>query len=138
MSTDIIASTESDPDMQAASDQQAAERRQAFIAGLRQLATFYEQQPAIEAPYGLMVNVSVSTRETMARYARLTSWAKRYLDAWFCLVKEFSGGVTLELNIERGHVCRRVVTGTKVVPAQPEQVVEEVEWVCDDALLEAQ
>lgn len=113
----------------------ALKRRIAFIAGVRACADFFEMQPDLEAPWGLMVNISVSDKATMGRYARLTTWAKQYLGDWFSLVKDFGGGVTLELNIARAQVCRKVVTGTQIVPAQPEREVELVEWVCEDALL---
>lgn len=47
------------------------------------------------------------------------------------------GAFTITAIGARDAVCRRVVVGTKVIPAQPEQVVDEVEWVCDDPLLRA-
>jgi len=51
------------------------------------------------------------------------------------LVREFGGDVSLHVNAARSTVCRRVVTGTKVIPARPEHTVEEVEWVCEDQSL---
>lgn len=47
------------------------------------------------------------------------------------------GILTLRISAERSQVCRKIVTGTKVVPAYtiPERVEEDVEWVCDEPLL---
>ena len=112
--------------------------RKAFIQGLRACADFFEQHPTVNTPYCETINVFVGTRDGMAAHARASTWEKVYSDSWFMLCKEFGGGVTLEINTSRETVCRRIVTGTEVVPAQPERVVEKVEWICEDAALLAE
>lgn len=114
--------------------QEANDRRAAFIQALRDCADFYERHPAVEAPYSTTFNVFVATREEMSLHARAATWEKDYSDDWFMLRKTF-GPLTLDINTSRERVCRKVVTGTRTIPAQPERVVEEIEWVCEDALL---
>lgn len=59
----------------------------------------------------------------------------------FDFTKDYGGGVTASVVVDRPAVCERVVTGTETVtvpakPAQPEQVVERevVEWRCEPLL----
>ena len=105
--------------------------------GLRELADFLDANPQLELTTPSHM-IYVSERDKLAEIARQGSWAKTYRGDYFNLVKTFSGDVTLEVFTDRDAVCRKVVTGHRVVPAQPateEHTVEIVEWVCDDALL---
>lgn len=104
------------------------------IQGLRTLADFFEAHPGVPVPWHMQVDVFVETKAELATIARQTTWEKQYRDTWFTLHRDF-GTVSLEVNIEREKVCRRVVTGTEVLPARPAQVVDTFEWRCDDALL---
>lgn len=113
----------------------AAVRRTAFIQGLRDCATFLETHPAVQAPVYVVMNVFARTREDVVAHARVASWQKEYNEGWFNLRKDFGEDVRLEINADRGLVCRKVPTGTKVVPAQPERTVETYDWACDDAVL---
>jgi hypothetical protein len=110
-------------------------RREGYIAGLRALADFLEQHPDMPTPYYDTINIFVPTREEIATIARLTSWEKEYQTTYFVLRKMFGDDLRLEVNIDRGAVCRKVVTGTKTVPAQPEHTIEEYAWVCDEPIL---
>lgn len=113
-------------------------RRAAFIAGLRELAAFLEQHPDVDAPRHQTMNFFPRTREKMQKIARGASWDKVWLEDWFTLRKTFCDDLTLEINIERGTVCRKVKTGTTIVsakPAEPEHEVETYQWVCDDSIL---
>lgn len=110
--------------------------RAATIQGLRELAMFLEQHPEVPCPMVGGQNAFIATKAEMRALARVTSWRKEYVGSWFTLAKDFPGDVALHLNIERSTVCRKVVTGTKVVPARPEHEVEEFEWVCDEPLLQ--
>lgn len=103
--------------------------RAIYIQSLRDCADFLEQHPAVKLPVSCVsFNAFVDTKEELAAQARLTSWEKRWSGEWFSLSKTF-GVVTLEINADRSLVCRRVVTGTREVPAKTEEVVE---WVCED------
>jgi hypothetical protein len=115
------------------------DERTKAIQGLRQLADFLEAHPAVPLPVLWGLNAYARSRADLAAAARVGGWTKSYNDSWFALSREFGeGAVTLEINIERGQVCRKVVTGTRVVPAQPESVVETYDWVCDEPALLAE
>lgn len=111
----------------------------AFAAALRELADFIESDERIPLPSNLMVNVFCRSREELADVARAASWQKEYNDVWFMLRRTFGGErVIFDVNTERSEVCRKVVTGSVVVPAKPavpEHVEETFEWVCDDVAL---
>lgn len=113
------------------------ERRRAYVSGLRQLANFMEAHPDLPVPYAGAANAFVNSKADLAALARSTGvrWAKAASDDYFCLLVHFHGGHSYELNVSREQVCRKVVTGTRIEPAKPEQVVEEFHWVCDEPLL---
>lgn len=115
----------------------ATDERAQMIRGLHDLAEFLAAQPAI-TPCSQTYNVYVTDRDELTRIARLGSWRKVYNGPYFSLVKDFSGGVRLEVFTDRSTVCRKVVTGQRTIPAQPatdERVEDIVEWQCDDAVL---
>lgn len=112
-----------------------ADDRESVIRGFRALADFLEQHPDVPAPYCSTQNVFAKDKEEVARCARTSTWEKDYSQDWFMLRKDFGGSVTLEINISRSEVCRRVVTGTQVIPASPERTVDVVEWVCEESIL---
>lgn len=109
------------------------ERRAAFIQALRDCADFLESHPAVIAPRYNTMNVFVNTREEVAAQAKAASWEKVYNGDWFYLSRAFGEDLRLDITVEREVMCRKVVTGTRVVPARPEQTVEEFEWRCDEA-----
>jgi hypothetical protein len=108
-------------------------RRQAFIDSLRACADFLESHPNVKAPRYVTMNVFVDTREELAEQARSATWVKTFTGKFFSLSKSFGEDVTIDITAERELVCRRVVTGTRVLPAQPERVVEDYTWECDEA-----
>jgi hypothetical protein len=110
-------------------------RRTAFIQSLCDCADFLERHQAVKAPQYVTMNVFVNTREEVAAHAKAASWKKVHSDDWFWLHREFGEDLSLDITASRETVCRRVVTGTRTIPARPEETVEEVEWVCDDAVL---
>lgn len=110
-------------------------RRDAFIAGLRACADFLEAHPELRTPENQTLNVWNCTKEDLTVAAKTSSWEKVYAGTLFYLTKSFGEGLTLEYNTPRETVCRKVVKGTIIIPARPEQEVEDVEWVCDDAAL---
>ena len=110
-------------------------QRVAFIQALRDCADFFEQRPEVKTPLYSVLNVFVDTKEDLATHARAATWEKNYVSNWFMLRKVFGTadvGVTLEINAQRETVCRKVVTGTTVLPARPEQIAETYEWVCEN------
>lgn len=109
------------------------ERAQA-LADMRALLDFIEQHPEIAMPTFNTVLVRVNTRDDLAAIARLGSWEKVYNGEYFSLVKQF-GTHTLDVFTDRSVVCRKVITGTRTVPATAEHVEEVTEWVCEDGSL---
>lgn len=126
-------------------------QRDEMVSSLRQLADFIEEKGE-DLPY---LNVSIGAYEygdydettykhlpdtikaKMAGYARaLKPCKKDFSGQSFALTRKF-GILTVRIAAEREKVCRKIVTGTKVVPAYtiPERIEEEAEWVCDEPLL---
>lgn len=116
--------------------------RNDLIAGLHELADFFEDHPRIEAPANIAVNSMYFDREEFIRAAREFGSAKKdTIENWFYLTKSFgNGAVTFDLNITRDKVCTKRVTGTRTVPRKPavaeheEEIV--VEWECPDSILD--
>lgn len=113
-------------------------RRAAFIQSLRDFAAFLEQHPAVKAPRYVNINSFVNTRDEVAAQARAASWEKVWNGDWFYLRKEFGDHLTFDVATDRATICRKVVTGTRTVEAQPERVVEEFTWECDEPSLLAE
>ncbi len=114
------------------------DNRTLFIQGLRDLASFYDAHPQVPPPYQHQVMVFTDDKATLAAIAKAGNWEKVWSDSWFSLKKAFGESLLLEIYVDRSVVCRKVVTGTRVVPATPatEEREEEVtEWVCDDVSL---
>lgn len=110
------------------------ERRKKFIGDLRALANFLEQT---EVPHPIfnVLGVYVADRAELTQIAKVGRWEKEYVGDWFMLKKTFGEDLTLQYQTEREKVCRRVVTGKRVIPAQEQREVDVIEWVCDDASL---
>lgn len=108
------------------------EKRQPLIDGLREFATFLEQNPDVPTPYVSAPSFSyfVDTREEMQAFARmLGDTEKEYINEYFYL-KKFFGPVRFDVNSYRSLVCEKRIVGTKTIPAQPERTEQIVEWEC--------
>ena len=114
--------------------------RERVIDGLREFADFLEAYPTVRADEQRFM-IYAQNREVLANYARLTTWEKDYGNGdtgYFTLRKRFGSGAVLEVFTDRSHVCRRVVTGRRIVPARPaveEHEEDVVTWECDGSLL---
>lgn len=142
----------------------AAEKRAAYISGLRKLADLLEQHEDFPLPYG------AGTSGEMASYRMSFYLFGDSREAFVSAARKFPGtldkvvaddtfrlngqieGLHFELVAFRKDVCERVVTGTRevtrtipdptvVVPTVPmvevTETVEDVEWVCAPLLAEA-
>jgi hypothetical protein len=127
----------------------STERRRQFIEGLRAVANFYEQNPgAWYDGMHLTLNMYVwgrSARKTLAEMARAFGQCNKvYDDNNITLSRQFSEQVTLAVFAPRAKVCRRVVLGTRILPARivpateevriPASSVEILEWQCGPLL----
>jgi hypothetical protein len=129
-----------DDEVRIAAQERDTEQRRAFVAGLREMADFIDAHPNLPTPYGSAQNTFVNTKEALAVIAREPGvrWEKSASDGYFYLKVSFAGGHAYEVNLERAQVCRKVVTGTRIEPARPEQEVETYIWECDEPLLAVQ
>ena len=124
-------------------------RRWNFIRGLRAVADFYEQNP--DAYYdGMNITLNMyawgaAARQTLRRMAlALAPCNKVYDDHNVTVSRQFSEQITVAVFAPRAKVCRRVVTGTRILPARiipatneiriPPARMEIVEWQCDPLL----
>jgi hypothetical protein len=129
----------------------ALRRRQQFIAGLRAVAQFYEDHP--DAWYDgvhLTLNMYIwgrKAREILARTVKaLGSCTKIYDDTNITVSRKFTPQVTLSVFVPRAKVCRRVILGTRILPARtvpaggevhlPATTEQIVAWSCDPLLQE--
>ena len=109
--------------------------RQPFIQSLRDLADWLDAHPDVPTPDSVQLHTLVRTKDELRAVAKASpAWAKLYFGEYMAL-RHTVGTIEYDINIARSEVCRKVVTGTKVVPAQPETTVEDFEWVCDDPIL---
>ena len=110
-----------------------------FVDGLRALAGFLERHPDMPRPGTVRVDIWVDTKEEFRKVARTLGSAEKLdqFDWLYVLRKHFSETVQLDLNITRGLVCERIVTGTRVVPETftPERVEQIFEWTCPDSIM---
>jgi hypothetical protein len=126
-------------------------RRQRFIEGLRAVAQFYEQNP--DAWYDgihLTLNMYIwgrAAREILARTVRAFGpCTKNYDHTNVTVSRKFSDQVTLSVFAPRAKVCRRVILGTRILPARtvpatgevhlPASSEEIVAWRCGPLLQE--
>lgn len=126
-----------------------SERRRQFIEGLREVARFYEENP--DAWYdGIPITLNMfiwgrEARDILARTVKvLGSCSKNYDDTNMTVAKKFTNQVTLSLFAPRAKVCRRVILGTRTLPARivpasvelrlPAYSEEMVGWECDPLL----
>lgn len=131
----------------------AAKKTADYIAGLRELADFYEQNPNINLPYeGRMCNFGIfglSKAEIVTTVKAFGKCTKDYDANSVTILKTFPSGIKLQIYASRQEVCERIVvakhtepetvTPGKWVPEEvvPAREVEVVEWRCHP-LLEAE
>jgi hypothetical protein len=111
--------------------------RAAYVQGLRELADFVEAHPDLPVPFSGSHNVFLADKADVVALARAAGgrWEKGADPNYFYLKVRFAGGHTYDLNVDRERICRKVVTGTRTVPATPAHDVEEFHWICDEPLL---
>jgi hypothetical protein len=123
--------------------------RHQFIEGLRAVAQFYEENPgAWYDGIHLTLNMYIwgrKTREILARTVRsFGQCTKLYDDAYITVSRKFGDQVTLSVFASRAQVCRRVILGSRILPARtlpasgevhlPATTEEIVAWRCDPLL----
>jgi hypothetical protein len=110
----------------------------AAIRGLRAFADWLEENPeyAEDTMLDTTFNAFAVDRDHLGQWARVLGHARKvFSSSWFYLERNFGGDVKLHVNVNRTQVCRKVQTGTKVVPAVEEHEVPIYEWECDDPIV---
>jgi hypothetical protein len=130
-------------------DQTDQRRRLHFIEGLRAVADFYEQN--VDAYYdGMPITLNMyvwggAARHTLREMARAFGQCNKvYDDRNITVSRKFSEQITVAVFAPRAKVCRRVVTGARMLPARivpatkeiriPPARIEILEWQCDPLL----
>lgn len=125
-----------------------------LVEGLRAMADFIEEN--IDLPLDMEPEIKLNVwlhddstyydknpktaREKLREAARVLGKAeKEFSGTYFDLIKKFSPCVRIEYTVDREAVCKRVVTGKKIIPAEviqrKEREEEIVEWICTDPIL---
>lgn len=130
-------------------------RKSAWVAGIRALATFIEAHDEFDAPYMGPVWCWIHEHDPDEAKRRLAACAvalpgkadKHADDGTFNLITHF-GPVEVRVTVARDVVCERVVVGHKTVewtepPPGVEMVtrtreIEVVEWHCPESVLAGQ
>lgn len=124
-------------------------KAQTYAAGLRAVADFVEENADFLDNGGgtnllgdELVRFYAPDAAAIAGFVRLFGKAeKEYSDAGLFYLRTKIGGLPVEVFSNRGNVCRKIVKGTRVVPAVtipeqhiPEREEEIVEWECEPIL----
>jgi hypothetical protein len=108
--------------------------RTEYTQSLREFADFLEAHPEVPLPFfqafGWYGYRDKGRAGVVALAKALAHVRKDYDGASLWIRAEFAPGVTLCYGCPREEVCERVVTGTRIIPAQPEREEEIVEWRC--------
>ena len=116
-----------------------------YADGLRQIASWWEQHPAIRLPHDAAIYhyfSAISKHEIAELMRALGGEVNKKVDGtFFCVTKQF-GTITFEASAYRGNICTKrevgvmyvpeVVTSAKVVPAH---TIPQYEWDCPESLL---
>jgi hypothetical protein len=124
-------------------DEPMTERAQ-YIAGLRQIADFYDAHPEVPTPSDNHTNYAVNTDEDARNLAKaLGTFKKEYSEDMFTMSKTF-GSVQARFVFYRKAICKAKVVGVKTIEAEfvpaveaytrPARTVDIIEWDCGSLL----
>jgi hypothetical protein len=124
-----------------------------YIKALRELADFIESkdfpdswkgsylQNSFDVPY---LSLYVYDKEVFGAMCReLGSFEKEHTSYHLSALKKLTNGAKLTVNISKDYSCKKIVLGTKIVPAtedqvipgKPEHEVEEVSYECPESFV---
>ena len=124
------------------------EDRKQYISTLRKIADIAEKNPDIQVPYLGSIIISARSKQELIDLAKTYGgkWDKHYTDHEFNLTQQLAKSICLYMYIEKEKICKKIVTGKKIVPkfvipATEERVIPEheediVEWYCPDSIME--
>ena len=118
--------------------------RKAYIAGLRELATFLEKHEEAPLPETRLIVYRWGQEDFLPAVKALGSCQKKYSD-YYATASRMFGSIEYGVSVSRETVCTKRVVGTKTEPERyipgytvPEQQVDIVEWDCHPLLAEPQ
>jgi hypothetical protein len=117
------------------------DNRHEVITRLREFADFLEAHPDAPAPYadGIRFDVFALNKEEFVKYAKAIGGKLEKIHDYsttMVLRRQF-GQIEYDINVAREEVCKRVVTGKKLVAAVeavPEHEEDITEWRCTSIL----
>lgn len=109
-----------------------------YADDLRKLADFYDANPALPTPTGLL-DVWLdgeSVGKDLVRFSKALPkpLEKHANDYSYGFTARFGDGIELQVAAAREAVCTRREVGTKIIPARDEQVAPVYEWDCPKSL----
>jgi hypothetical protein len=117
------------------------ELREEYCAGLESLAQFLRTHEEMPLPTKDFTEY-VYGKLKFASFVRDLGTCKKEYSDWYVKVYKSFGPINYCISTSRETVCKKVVTGKKVVPLQPSQYYPEipeheedvVEWQCESIL----
>jgi hypothetical protein len=118
-----------------------SEERALYVAGLREIADFYDAHPEVPTPSDGHNNYAVNTDEDARKLAKaLGTFKKEYSEDMFTMSKTF-GSIQAKFVFYRKAICKAKVVGVKTIEAQfvpaytvPARTVDIIEWDCGSLL----
>ncbi len=109
-----------------------------YVAGLHELADFLASHPDYISRSKVEVVTFTDERGEFLALSRALRGTrdKRAWGSYYETMRSF-GPHQIVVSVPREQVCRKVVTGTRVVPATEETTEETYEWECDPVILSA-
>lgn len=105
--------------------------RARIIQAYRDLADFLEHFPQVPAPTWVQEDAFSDAAGIHDAIHLTGSWRKNWGSSYLSYIKDFGPAFTLQVNVARGDVCRKVQTGVKQVEAVEAHEEPVFEWVCD-------
>jgi hypothetical protein len=115
--------------------------REQFIAGLREMADFFETNPTFDLYAGTQLYYSFpDSRESFLDHCRmLGSFKKEWTNDSLKAVKTIAESHQINVFRDRKEFCKRIVTPVQVpateeflVTAKPAHTRDEITWECPD------
>lgn len=109
--------------------------RDKLCQGLRELATFLETHHEIPLPpWGVSITGFVGSRDELRAACRNIGTAEKHWYGATLSIRKNFGPVSLDIDISREKVCKRVVKGQEWIPPSVGHHQDVIEWVCDEPI----
>lgn len=100
----------------------AAERRVKFVAGLRELADFYDANPDMPAPWSeISLMICVTSKAEMIGLRSLLGKVEKTFSGNYADIKRAFGSLVIDVFTARGNVCKAI---EKTVTVEEDVAVE--------------